>query len=147
MTDKGVHNTEDMYKFFKKKHPNSDINKKQYINVVELFYKYARDGILDGKTFKLGQKLGKIRIKKFKRSFQKPRLDIFSTLQLRKQGIAKNVYYTDEWWYRWYWEKKSCQVLNKTVYCFRPTIGVNGNTKRLSKRLKEDEFSYLLYKV
>lgn len=146
MTPAGVHNVEDMYKFFKTKHPNSDVNKRQYTNVVELYYKYARDEILEGKTFKLGQKLGKIRIKKYRRTFNKPKLDIAETLKLYRQGIKKKVYYTDDYWYRWYWEKKSCQIANKTVYSFRPTIGENGNAKKLAQRLKNDEFAYLLYK-
>jgi hypothetical protein len=146
MTEKGVHNAEDMYKFFKTKHPNSDVNKRQYINVVELFFKAARDEILEGKTFKLGQRLGSIRILKVKRTYRRPRINIVETLKLYRQGIKKNVYFTDEYWYRWYWNKKSCQVTNKTVYCFQPTIGANGNTKKLSQKLQNEEFSYLLYK-
>lgn len=145
MTEKGLHSLDDMYKFFKKKHPNTDVNESQFKHVAELAFKIVRDEVLDGNQWKIGQRMGNIRIRKVKRTFKKPRINIYETLKLRKEGIEKNVYYTDDYWYRFYWEKKVCQIPNKTVYSFVPTKGANGNTKRLAKRIKNDEFSYLLY--
>jgi hypothetical protein len=146
MTPKGVHNVKDMLNWYKKHNPDTDINYKQFNAVIGAFYKKVVEAILDGKTYNLGNRLGKIRIQRLKRSFKNPTIDWYETNKLKKEtGETKFVYYTDEYYYRWYWQKKRCQVKNKTVYSFKPTRGENGITKKLAKKLKEDEFSYLLY--
>lgn len=145
MTDNNVHNTKDMFEYFKKMYPTTNIKEAHYKRVVNECYKFIVDTILEGNTVKLGQKLGEIRIQKQKRSYNKPRVDWASTMMLKKQGIKKIVYYTDDWWFRWYWKKKACQIPNKTVYSFLPTKGPNGITAKLAKKLKSDDFSYLIY--
>ena len=145
MTAKGVHNTEDMFKWFKKKHPKSDVNKKQFKYVVDEYFKRVVQSILEGKTYNMGHRLGKFRIKKIKRTYNKPIVDYYETKKMFKEGKNVVVYYTDEYWYRYYWEKRVCQVKNKTVYSFKPTKGASGNTKKLVAKLKGDEFAYLLY--
>lgn len=145
MTDSGIHNTEDMYNFFVKLYPTTSIREGEYKKVVNECYKFIVDTILEGNTVKLGQRLGEVRIQKHKRTYKKPRINWAETMILKKQGIKKLVYYTDDWWFKWYWKKNSCQIPNKTVYSFTPTKGPNGIKAKLAKKLKSDEFSYLIY--
>ncbi len=149
MTDKGVHNSSDMYEYFIKLHPTTTITEDRYKKILNACFKYIVAQILDGNVVKLGQRLGELSIKKVRRTFKedkKPPVDWGATKQYEKEtGEKKLIYFTDDYWYRFYWKKKACQVPNKTVYSFQPTKGPNGNTKRLVNRLKSDEFSSLLY--
>lgn len=148
MTESGVHAVSDMYKYYVKTHPSTTIVEKKYKQVIYACFKQIVDEILEGKSVKLGQKLGEVAVKKIKRNFKegkKPRVNWEETMKLKKEGIKKVVYYTDNWYYRFYWKKKSCQVPNKTVYSFVPTKGPNGNRKKLANKIKSDEFSYLIY--
>ena len=94
----------------------------------------------------MGQRLGTIRIKKIPRTFNKPTIDWGETNRLKKQGIKQLVYYTDDFYYRWNWDKHRCLVKNKSVYTFAPTAGQRGNRKKLVEKLKTDEFAHLNYK-
>lgn len=145
MTNKGVHTVDDMYKYYKKIHPTTDMLNSRYKKILYACFKQIVEELLNGNTVKLGQRLGEVGIKKVKRSFDKPKVNWYETIKLKKQGIKKRVFYTDDYWYKFYWKKKSCQIPNKTVYSFQITKGPNGNRKKLANRLKSDEFAYLLY--
>lgn len=145
MTDKGVHTADDMFKYYKKIHPTTSVTESRYKKVLYACFKQIVEEMLNGNVVKLGQRLGEMGIKKVKRTYEKPVVNWFETMELRKQGIKKVVFFTDDYWYRFYWKKKSCQIPNKTVYCFQITKGPNGNRKKLVDRLKSDEFAYLLY--
>ena len=98
------------------------------------------EAVLEGQTFYPGHQLGRLKIKRVERNFEKKSVNYFETKKLKEQGIDKVVYWTDDHWFRWYWEKAICQVANKSVYKFTPT---KGNRKKLSDKLKLDEFSFL----
>jgi len=135
-----------MYEFYKKNNPGTEVTYNQYKYVLSEYNKKAVEHILNGETLNLGNRMGKIRIKKVKRNFDKPRIDYHETKKLRATGVDKNVYFTDEVWFRWYWSKKSCQIPNKSAYRFKPTGGDGGNRKRLVRLLKEDEFAQLNFR-
>lgn len=135
-----------MYKEYKSKNPDSDVTYSLFSYYIELFNKKVINKILEGKVFYFGHNLGSIRIKKVKRNFKSPTIDWFETNKLKQQGINKHVYYTDEYWYRWYWDKYRAKVKNKAVYKFEPTKGPNGAKKQLIRLLKQDEFAYLNFK-
>lgn len=149
MTEKGVHNSSDIYEYFIKLHPTTTITEDRFKRILNACFKHIVNEILDGKIVKLGQRLGELSIKKVKRVFKegkKPKIDWGATNKYKKEtGENKLIYFTDDYWYRFYWKKISCQIPNKTVYSFHPTKGPEGNTKRLTKKIKEDEFSHLLY--
>lgn len=140
-----------MYKYYKKKH-DSTMKYLLYKEVISRFNRKISDAILMGYTFNPKHHLGKIRIKKVKRTFKTtPPIDWYESNKLKAQGVEKYlVYYTDPYWYRWYWEKKKCNIKNKTVYCFIPTVSnsaKNGNKNKLVKILKEDPLAALRFQL
>lgn len=140
------HTAKDMFKFYKKNNPGTDSTYTHFKYILSLFNKKASAEILAGATLNLHNRQGKIRIRKVKRNFTNPKIDWGETNKLKKQGISRWVYFSDDYWYRWYWEKKTCTIPNKSVYSFRPTGGENGNRKRLVKLLRSDEFAHLNFK-
>lgn len=140
------HTTADMYEYFLKKYPDTEVTYPMFRHVISQFNKKAMDNILDGKTLKMGFGLGYIRIQKLPRNFNKPSIDWGETNKLREKGIKKRVFFTDDYLYKFYWAKKACNIRNKTVYRFDPTRGPNGNKQRLANKIKNDEFATLNYK-
>jgi hypothetical protein len=136
----------DMYKEYKELHPESDVTYSLFSHYIERFNKKIIEKVLEGKTFYFGHNLGSVRIKRVKRNFNKPTIDWFETNKLKAQGINKHVYYTDEFWFRWYWDKYRAKVKNKAAYRFEPTKGPTGAKKQLIKLLKTDEFAQLNFK-
>jgi hypothetical protein len=136
----------DAYKFYKKKYPKTTVTYTLYKYVVSEFNKKVSELILEGHSFNMGHRLSSIRIKKIARSFNKPTVDWGETNKLRKEGIKTIVYYTDDFYFRWHWEKARCLVKNKSVYSFTPNGGVKGNKRALVTKLKQDEFAYLNFK-
>lgn len=61
-------------------------------------------------------------------------------------GVRWHVYYTDEYYCKYYWYKGRCKVKNKSVYRFDATRGVKGNKEKLTRLLKEDDLAYLRFK-
>lgn len=130
-----------MFHDFKRNNPGTDITYTLYKHILSKFFKKASDYILEGEKLRLGHKLGNIYIKKVRRNPDKPMIDWGETNKLKAQGINKLVYYTDEFWYRWAWEKNRAALRNKSVYKFSATKGINGNVKKLVRKLKEDPFA------
>lgn len=138
--------TKDSYRWFKKQNPDTQITYSGYKHIISRFNKRVSELVLEGRVFNMGYRLGTIRIKKIPRTFNKPTIDWGETNRLKKQGIKKLVYYTDDYYYRWNWDKHRCLVKNKSVYTFQPTAGFKGNRRKLVEKLKTDEFAYLNYK-
>lgn len=140
------HTAIDIYNHYKKTNPGTDITYTQLKYVLSLFNKKAIEYILQGGSLNFHNRLGKLRIKKIKRNFNRKTIDWQETNKLKAQGINKYVFYTDDYWYRWFWEKRTCTIPNKSVYSFRPTGGDDGNRKKLVHLLKSDEFAHLNYR-
>ena len=138
--------TKDSYKWYKQLNPDSPVTYALYKHIISRFNKRVSERILEGQVFNMGQRLGSIRIKKITRTFNKPTIDWGETNRLKKQGIKKLVYYTDDYYYRWNWDKHRCLVKNKSVYTFAPTAGSRGNKRKLVEKLRTDEFAYLNFK-
>lgn len=136
---KQTYTVKEMYEYFKIAHPKEDISFTLFSEIVYRYNKLLLDQLLQGKQISLGSGLGKIKIKRVERKFNKPRIDWFETNKLKKQGINQHVYYTDDFWYRFSWFK-GIKLTNKTVYKFTPTKGCNGNGRKLAAALKNNEF-------
>lgn len=136
----------DAYKWFLKQNPDTTITYPLYKQVISQFNKKVSEAILEGEVFNMGSHLGTLRIKKIERTFTKPTIDWGETNKLKKQGIKQLVYFTDDYYFRWNWDKSRCRVRNKSVYTFSPTSGSGGNRKALVRKLKGDDFAYLNYK-
>lgn len=138
----------DMYKAYVNLNPDTDITYPLYRTILETFNKKLADRILEGEKFNLGHRLGYIYIKKIKRTPSSKVINWSETKALwKEEGIKKGfVYYTDDYYYRWNWEKKKAQVKNKSVYKFVPTGGKLGLKNKLVKVLKSNPFASTLYK-
>jgi hypothetical protein len=140
------HTAVDIFKYYKKNNPGTDVTYTQFKYIISQFNRKASEYILQGRTLNLHNRLGKIRIKKIRRNFYRKSVDWAETNKLKAQGIKQLVYFTDDYWFRWYWEKRVCTIPNKSVYSFRPTGGDHGNRKNLVKLLKTDEFAHINFK-
>lgn len=137
----------DMYKAYKKDNPNTDINYTYYRAVLESFSGLLAEALLNGEVFNMGQRLGTLRIKKIKRNPSHRTIDWNETLKMWKEQGKKEglIYWTDESYYRWAWDKRKALVKNKSAYRFDPTGGTKGLKKKLTERLRTDEFAKLNY--
>lgn len=146
-----TYKTRHLYAEYLAKHPDSEVTRAQFEQVLRKFFQGMVQQILSGYTFQLGHNLSFIRIKKVKRTFTKPRMNLPATQklwaekpELKEQGVK--VYYTDQpFWYRFYWCKKNAVLKNKTVYRFDPTKGPKGNSRKLSHLLQSDPFAHLQF--
>jgi len=139
----------DMYKAYKEANPNTDITYPLYRTILETFNNKLATKILEGNKFNLGHRLGYIYIKKIKRTPSSKVINWNETHAMwREEGKKEGfVYYTDDYYYRWNWEKKKAQVKNKSVYKFIPTGGKIGLKSKLVKKLKSNPFASTLYKT
>ena len=119
------------------------------------------DYILEGKEFNMGYNLSTLSIVRMERDPRSPRVDWAESNKYKQElkdsgeklydketgeGTKWQIYFTDEYYYKYYWRKGKCKVPNKSVYRFDATRGLKGNKERLTRTLKEDELSYLKFK-
>ena len=143
MSEVKIHSAHDMYKYFVQTHPGTDVTYSLYKHVISQFNKKMADRILDGKEIVLGKNMGKLRISKVNRNYQKKVVDFGATNKLREQGIDRVVFFTNNTYYKWTWEKKSSKAVNKSAYSFKPSAGAHGLRRRLARLLNENEFAHL----
>lgn len=136
-----------MYRAYKKEHVDTDVTYTYYRAVLESFSKLLAEELLNGAVFNMGQRLGTLRIKKIKRNPKSRTIDWNETLKMWKEQGEKDgfIYWTDDTYYRWAWDKRKAIVKNKSAYRFDPTGGVKGLKKRLTDRLRNDPFAGLNY--
>lgn len=135
-----------MFKEFVKKYPETTVTYPLFKYVISQYNKKISQEILNGKEFYPGYRLGRIKIKKVERTcFTKPVPNWGETKKLKAQGIDKIVFFTDNYYFRWFWEKSLCNIPNKIVYKFSPSAGSKGNRIALVNLLKTNEFAHLNY--
>tara|TARA_Y100001973_G_C5166274_1_gene316340 strand:+ start:975 stop:1448 length:474 start_codon:yes stop_codon:yes gene_type:complete len=140
---------------------NDYIDKKAFIDLCSEFNILIVEHLLDGKPFKLGNNLSYIQIVRMNRDPRSPRVDWLESNKYKKELLDKSVklydketgegqkwqiYYTDEHYFKYYWNKGKCRVPNKSVYKFTATRGLKGNKEKLTKLLKSDDLAYLKFK-
>ena len=137
----------DMFRAYKKDNPDTDVTYTYYRAVLEAFSKLLVEELLNGAVFNMGQRLGTLRIKKIKRSPNARTIDWNETLKMwEEQGKKEGfIYWTDDTYYRWAWDKRKALVKNKSAYRFDPTGGKKGLRKKLTERLRNDPFAGLNY--
>jgi len=119
------------------------------------------DHILDGHSFNMGNQLSSISIKRVVRDNSKPTIDWGESNKYKQELVKEGkqlydkqtdsgtkwyIYYTDDGYLRYFWNKGKCKISNKSVYKFIPTRGLKGNKEKLSSLLKNDDLSYLKFK-
>lgn len=141
-----------------------DYNK--YREACELFNIYAMEEIIEGKTLNMGAYLSTLSIIRIERNYSNPKVNWGETNKLKKElleedditeddlyskdnpdGIKYFVYHTDDWYCRFYWNKKYCKVTNKSVYSFHATRGLKGNKTKLKEALKNNPLQHKKYKL
>ena len=140
---------------------NQEITKALHREICAEFNIMAIDYILDGGKFKMGSNLSSISILRLDRNNSSPMIDwgesnkykkelidsgeeVYSSIT--KEGTKWHIYYTDEEYCRFYWNKGKCKIPNKSVYKFIPTRGLKGNKEKLTSLLKEDDLAYLKFR-
>ena len=137
------------------------IDKTTYTDIIHQFNMMIMDYILDGKEFNMGNNLSTLSIVRRDRDPRSPRIDWGESNKYKKElleegqnlydpetdtGVKWHIYYTDEFYCKYYWRKGKCKVPNKSVYRFDATRGIKGNKEKLIALLKEDDLAYLKFK-
>lgn len=135
---------------------------RNYREACEMFNEMISDEIVEGKIFSPGHKLGDISVVKVQRNYEKPRINWPESHKLKKEILEQGgapreagseegedwlVFYTDDWYCRFHWNKFSCQLQNKTVYSFHATRGAKGVKRKLQDRLAANPLHHLSFRV
>lgn len=161
-----------MYGDYQQEH-DSPLSYKEYRDCCELFNIKAMNAIIyDGKKLNMGHYLSTISIIKIERNFKNPQVNWGATNKYKKallsgeaeeappegyneedlyskdneDGVKYFIYYTDDWYCRFYWYKKGCKVKNKSVYTFKPTRGDKGNKTKLKEALRDNSLQHKKYR-
>ena len=140
---------------------NKDIDKSLFKNICSEFNMSVIDYILEGKEFNMKNNLSSLSIVRKDRDPRSPKVDWGESMKYKKEledegkylynsvtmkGIKWYIYYTDDYYCRYYWKKGRCRIPNKSVYKFTPTRGLKGNKEKLIDMLKTDDLAYLKFK-
>jgi len=137
---------DDIYNYYHDMHKNDELNidEKTFKKVLYTFNKRIFECMLeDSESFKLPKRLGTIRVKKVKMSFKEGsscKIDWAMTKKYNKKIYHMNDH-TNNYRYRFYWQKDSCNAVNKTAYCYEAT---RKNKRRLAYLLKNNLTDYYL---
>lgn len=117
--------------------------------------------LLDGGEFNMGNNLSTISIARMDRDPRNKVIDWAESNKYKEElkmagemlydsetgdGVRWHIYYTDEYYCKYYWYKGRCKVKNKSVYRFNATRGIKGNKEKLTRLLKNDDLAYLRFK-
>ncbi len=137
------------------------IDKTMFKDICFDFNEEVIDMLLDGGEFNMGSNLSTISIVKMDRDPRNRVIDWAESNKYKEElktagemlydantgdGVRWHIYYTDEYYCKYYWYKGRCKVKNKSVYRFDATRGVKGNKEKLTRLLKEDDLAYLRFK-
>tara|TARA_R110002110_G_scaffold127963_3_gene307337 strand:- start:150 stop:623 length:474 start_codon:yes stop_codon:yes gene_type:complete len=137
------------------------VDKQTFVNICSEFNILVINELLEGKEFNMGNNLSTLSIVRKDRDPRSPRIDWGESNKYKKElleegrelynpktgeGVKWHIYYTDEFYCKYYWRKGKCKVPNKSVYRFDATRGVKGNKEKLIYTLKTDELAYLKFK-
>lgn len=136
--------TKDFYKeYIKDKDKDSiyDVDYKTYVYIVETYYKALVEYVLNGGVYKLPFKMGNLLIVKYrprKRTATNTPIDWFNTVKYGKL-IRHTNDHSNYFKFLINWDKKSCRVINKTLYRFVPTRDFK---RTLATKIKAGETDY-----
>jgi len=155
-----IYNLPDIYNDFDMR-SNIEISKKMHRDICSTFNIMIIEYILDGGKFNMGSNLSTISIIRLDRNNSKPMIDWGESNKYKKELLSSGkklynnktgegtkwyIYYTDEDYCKYYWNKGKCKVSNKSVYKFTATRGQKGNKEKLTSLLQTDELAYLKFK-
>lgn len=99
--------------------------------VKDKFMKYCEYGnmelvnavIFEAKEVMLPYNMGSVQVLRIERAFTRPRPDFGETRKLKSKGIDTVVYFTDEEYYKFNWNKSKCHLPYRSIWGFKPTSG------------------------
>lgn len=105
------------------------INYKRWRAIVTAYFESAKQHIIQGEAFLLGERLGSIKARRCERNHEEKRVNFLETMKqpkvLNAEGKlvpAKIILWVDDDYIRISW-RKTRQVTNETFYEFKPTEG------------------------
>ncbi len=119
------------------------------------------DMLLEGGEFNMGNNLSTISILRMDRNPQRKVIDWVESNKYKAElvknkiklyddstgeGTKWHIYYTDDYYCKYYWYKGRCKVKNKSVYRFDASRGIKGNKEKLTRLLQNDDLAYLRFK-
>lgn len=168
-----THTLRDSWEYYRNKMMNKDkpyLSEKEYRAICYAFLiELSKKIIKESFEYKIPASLGYLRIRKGKLKFQikdgrlKPSKKIIDWGNTRKVWYKKYpgltltqikeipdkplVLYTNEHTngevMRWYWNKETCRVKNKTVYLFKPTKTNRKNLKKwINNEFRENDYAF-----
>lgn len=137
MTHKGIYNSDDMYDFYREEYPEGQITRSQYKAVIRQYNQELIEELKTGKQVPLKNSMGAFQLIRIERNYKKPRVNYAETMKLRKQGIQKTVYYTDDEYIRIAWKKYIGWKANYLYYRFTPARGKTGMKSILSSYYRD----------
>lgn len=154
-----IHNLPEIYEFYSQ--TGGELEYSVFSELCQEFNQRVMDEvILEGDKFDMGSYMSTLSIGRLDRNYANKQIDWKASHQLKKELIEEGVelydpetgqgkkwfvYYTDDWYCRFYWNKFHAKITNKTVYRFTATRGIKGNKTKLSTLLAEDELAYLRF--
>lgn len=150
----------DVYHWYKEKYYSADeLSYKEFQffkDVVGEFNMRMSDGIVEGEVLQFPGRMGKMYIMCLRRNPASRQVNWKATDELRiEMGLPPRVktndpyilvYYTDESFIKWGWEKKNARLKNIHSYKFKPTRGIKGSKEKLSRSVKKDSLLFTTYK-
>lgn len=149
----------DIYKHYKKE--GGKLSYKQWASICQEYNQRAMEEIiLQGGVLNLGNNLSTISIGRIRRNPKNKQINWAESYKLRDKLLQQGkklydketgegekwfVYFTHEWFCRFYWRKEKCTIPNKSVYQFRATRGKMGNKRKLKEHLRSDDLAYLKF--
>jgi hypothetical protein len=137
---------DDIYKYYNELHKDDElkIDATTFKKVLYSFNKKILNAIVEGsETFKIPKRLGLLRVKKVKMSFKDGASCKIDWAMTKKYG--KTIYHmndhTGNYRYRFYWQKSTCNAINKTAYSFEAT---RYDKRKLARLLKNHVTDYYL---
>ena len=140
---------------------DKDIEKSLFKDICSEFNMKIIDYILDGKEFNMKNNLSSLSVVRKDRDPRSPKVDWGESIKYKKElekegkklynsathiGEKWHIYFTDDFYCKYYWKKGKCRIPNKSVYRFTPTRGLKGNKEKLITMLKKDDLAYLKFK-
>jgi len=151
--------SKDIYAYYIK--GGGTLSWEQWRDAISSFNEAAMDSIIyDGRELEMGFNLSRLSILRIDRNHAAPRVDWIATKNLKAELLAEGktlmsdenpdgapylVYYTDDWYCRFFWEKRNCKIRNKSAYRFDASRGLKGNKGKLIRLLKTDSLAHLKY--
>jgi len=155
-----LHTLKAIYDDYQIKYDDS-IDAKTFRDICSDYNMIVMSNVLEGKTFNMGYNLSSIYIVRVRRDPRTPRIDWGESNKYRDELIKKGlplydnitekgrkwyIYYTDDFYCKYHWNKGKCKIPNKSVYRFDATRGVKGNKGKLITLLRKDDLAYLKFK-